>query len=311
MTKAIAKTNKELDDSLLLGHLFFYTLGDIKISESELEAIFVKNGLDKKYVKKINKIDAFRRATSKAKQAVTINYNGSQAKARLEMDEVRCDSDCVVRALGRKVIDEANEALSYKTVGKIVFHRDNSTVTTSVNNSYIHEMDYTDVLDETVLRYNDWSVYHTKDTVRNMSNHVLESMYPVSLMPSGLCKFIPKASKDTLYALQGVIRDLSAYGNDCLFEVVPVIDTEEQRELIDKSATKEIKEELYQFTQDLKQVITAKQTISTKSAVAYIEKFKALNAKAKEYESLLGTYMGLLTQQIQEAIALVNDNTEQ
>lgn len=310
MAKVIAQTNKDIDDSLLLGYLFFYTIGDIKIGESDLEDIFINNGLDKSYIKKINKVDAFRRATSKSKKGIVIDYNGDKTKAKLEIDEVRCDKDCIIRALGRKVIDESNETLSYETVGRIVFNRDTETIVSNTDMRYSNEYLYDDILTETNDRYDEWSVFHTRDTVRNMSNNVIQSMYPVNLMPSGLCKFIPKARKATLYALQGVIRDLSKFGTDCLFEVIPVIDTKEQRNLIDQSATKEIKEELFLFTQELKDIITAKQVLSSKSAASYIDKFKTLRNKTKEYESLLDSYKTIITKQIEEAISLVQCNTK-
>ena len=95
-----------------------------------------------------------------------------------------------------------------------------------------------------------------------------------------------------------------------IVEIIPVIDTHEQRSLIEKNFSAEITDELFEFTQELKNVLTQKQSLSVRSATAYIEKFNLLNAKAKEYESLLGIYVDGIHQQITDALDLVNDNTD-
>lgn len=310
MSKAICLSNKEIPEDMLLGYLLFYNLGEIKINEAELEAIFVKNNIDTGYIKKISKVDAFRRATTKTKKTININHNGENKRVKIEVDEVKCNDDEVVRILGRKLVDEKNESLSYQAVGRIAFDRVSGTIGYGADDYYSDEYDYKTMLEDTINLYREWSVYHTKDTVRNVTNNVQKDMYPTTLLPGGLAKFIPKSSKTLLYSLQGVVRDLSDYGDECLFEVIPVIDTEEQRQLVGKAATREIKEDLFNFTQELKQIITDKQVIPMRSATSYIEKFKDLKGKVDEYEGLLGSYMGAITQQIQVAMKLVNTNSD-
>lgn len=310
MGKAICQSNVDLDERLLLGYLFFYNLGEIKISENDLEAIFVKNIMPRSFIKKINKADAFRRASAKSKATININYNGSLKKARLEVDEVKTNPDGILRLLGRKLIDEKNEALSYESVGKIIFNRKTESVITEVDPKFLGEFDYSQVLAESNFRYQDFIKFHTRDTIRNITNSILEDMYPVNLMPSGLAKFIPKSNKDSLYALQGVIRDLKAFGTDCLFEIVPIIDTDEQRKIIRRAAEREVDEDLFNFTQELKEVLNDKKAITSRSAVSYIDKFKSLEIKVNAYESLLGNYMDALKHQLVQAIKFVEVNTE-
>jgi hypothetical protein len=93
-------------------------------------------------------------------------------------------------------------------------------------------------------------------------------------------------------------------------EIIPVIDTEEQRSLIEKNFTAEITNELFDFTQELKEVLTKKTSLSVRTANSYIEKFNVLKEKAKEYESLLDIYVDSLYQQITESLDLINSNTE-
>lgn len=309
-TPAVYQSNKDIDPSLLLGYMFFYNLGELKIEEDELVNIFVNNGLQKSYVKKISKVDAFRRASSDAKQTIEINYYGDIKKAKIEVDEVRCDKEGIVRLVGRKVVDEKNEKLSYQAIGRLLFDRDNEMIMTSSDPAYSHEYNYGQIMQDTEALYHDFSNYHTKDTVRNITVNVLKKMYPVNLLPTGLAKFIPKSNKSDLYALQGVIKDLSAYGQGNLFEIIPVIDTLEQRDMVNTAAVREIKSDLHAFTEELREVLVNKQSISVRTATSYAERFKDLKIKVSEYEQLLGTYMGALTQQIQAAINLVESSTD-
>ena len=134
-------------------------------------------------------------------------------------------------------------------------------------------------------------------------------------MPSGLCKFIPQTSTDLLYNLKQALTEMQSYASTPtmsrnIMEIIPVIDTEEQRNLIEKNFTAEITDELFSFTQELKDVLQKKQVLSTRTANAYIEKFNILKAKAKEYESLLGIYVDSIYTQIKDSLDLVDQNKD-
>lgn len=311
MSNAVAKTNKELNDDLILGHLAFYTIGDLKIDEQTLERLFQKNNLPKRFIRKISKVDAFRRATSAANGTIEIDFNGKKVKAKLEVDEVRKDNSGIVRLLGRKVIDDNNAEVSYETVGRIDYTRGTGTISTSANTIFLNEYDYRSVLRDIENRYNEWAVYHTKDTIKNLTVNIVKSLYPVNLMPSGVAKFIPKTQKDYLFGLQGLIRDLSNYGAGNVFEVIPVIDTDEQRDLITRTADSDIRNELNGFISELKNVLTAKQIIPLQTAKTYVQKFNEMKNKVAEYEKLIGTYMTVIHTQIKNALEFVEVNSEE
>ena len=134
-------------------------------------------------------------------------------------------------------------------------------------------------------------------------------------MPTGLCKFVPQGSTDLLYHLKEALSDLSLYrdkssSGDNIMEIIPVIDTDEQRNLVEKNFTAEITNELFAFTQELKDVLTKKQSLSTRTASSYIDKFNTLKSKAQEYESLLGVYVQSIHTQITDALELVDKNTD-
>lgn len=319
MSNVLCKTNQEIPQDMLLGNLLFTNLTDMKIPATDLINIFVTNNIPDRYVRTISQADAFRRASSSIKNRTLYlsNTNGSTDKVRIEIDEVKCDNDSIKRIIGVKQIDEANEDVHYEPVGEIVFNRSGNicVATPLAAPGDINYQTIRDLCDEVEDKYTDWSVYHNKDTVRNIINRIITDTHPVNLMPTGLCKFIPQDSTDLLYNLKSALSEMSSYrinssSGENTMEIIPVIDTEEQRSLIEKNFTAEITDELFGFTQELKEVLTKKTSLSVRTATSYIDKFNVLKQKAKEYESLLGIYVDSIYQQITESLELVNSNTE-
>ena len=301
---------------MLLGNLLFTSLIDMKIPVADLISIFQSNNIPDTYVRTISEADAFRRASSSIKNRILF-INAGTERVRVEVDEVKSDTDGIKRIIGVKKVDEVAEDISYEPVGEIIFNRSNNvcvaTPLLAQNNS-----DYQlirDLCDEVENKYQEWSVYHNKDTVRNIINRIITDTHPVNLMPTGLCKFIPQGSTDLLYNMKAALIEMQAYActptmSRNIMEIIPVIDTEEQRNLIEKNFTAEITDELFNFTQELKDVLQKKQVLSTRTANAYIEKFNILKEKAKEYESLLGIYVDSIYTQIKDSLDLVDQSTD-
>lgn len=316
MSNVLCKTNQEIPQDMLLGNLLFTSLIDMKIPVADLISIFQSNNIPDTYVRTISEADAFRRASSSIKNRILF-INAGTERVRVEVDEVKSDTDGIKRIIGVKKVDEVAEDISYEPVGEIIFNRSNNvcvaTPLLAQNNS-----DYQlirDLCNEVENKYQEWSVYHNKDTVRNIINRIITDTHPVNLMPTGLCKFIPQGSTDLLYNMKSALIEMQAYActptmSRNIMEIIPVIDTEEQRNLIEKNFTAEITDELFNFTQELKDVLQKKQVLSTRTANAYIEKFNILKEKAKEYESLLGIYVDSIYTQIKDSLDLVDQSTD-
>lgn len=316
MSNVLCKTNQEIPQDMLLGNLLFTNLIDMRISVADLISIFQSNNIPDSYVRAISEADAFRRASSSIKNRILL-LNAATEKVRVEVDEVKSDYEGIKRIIGVKKVDEVAEDISYQPVGEIIFNRTNNLCTATPLFAP-GDADYQairDLCDEVENKYQDWSVYHNKDTVRNIINRIISDTHPVNLMPTGLCKFIPQTSTDLLYNLKQALIEMQSYTSTPtmsrnIMEIIPVIDTEEQRNLIEKNFTAEITDELFSFTQELKDVLQKKQVLSTRTANAYIEKFNILKAKAKEYESLLGIYVDSIYTQIKDSLDLVDQNKD-
>ena len=316
MSNVLCKTNQEIPQDMLLGNLLFTNLIDMRIPVADLISIFQSNNIPDSYVRTISEADAFRRASSSIKNRILL-LNAATEKVRVEVDEVKSDYEGIKRIIGVKKVDEVAEDISYQPVGEIIFNRTNNlcTATPLFAPGDVDYQAIRDLCDEVENKYQDWSVYHNKDTVRNIINRIISDTHPVNLMPTGLCKFIPQTSTDLLYNLKQALTEMQSYASTPtmsknIMEIIPVIDTEEQRNLIEKNFTAEITDELFSFTQELKDVLQKKQVLSTRTANAYIEKFNILKAKAKEYESLLGIYVDSIYIQIKDSLDLVDQNKD-
>ena len=288
----------------------------MRIPVADLISIFQSNNIPDSYVRTISEADAFRRASSSIKNRILL-LNAATEKVRIEVDEVKSDYEGIKRIIGVKKVDEVAEDISYQPVGEIIFNRTNNlcTATPLFAPGDVDYQAIRDLCDEVENKYQDWSIYHNKDTVRNIINRIISDTHPVNLMPTGLCKFIPQTSTDLLYNLKQALTEMQSYASTPtmsrnIMEIIPVIDTEEQRNLIEKNFTAEITDELFSFTQELKDVLQKKQVLSTRTANAYIEKFNILKAKAKEYESLLGIYVDSIYTQIKDSLDLVDQNKD-
>ena len=315
MSNVLCKTNQEIPQDMLLGNLLFSNITDMQIPEAGLVSIFQSHNIPESYIRKISKADAFRRASSSIKNRILL-LNTTTEKVRIEVDEIKSDSDGIKRIIGIKKVDEAAEDISYQPIGEIIFNRANDLCIATPLLA-LGDSDYQiihDLCDEVENKYQNWSIYHNKDTVRNIVNRIINDTHPINLMPTGLCKFIPQTSTDLLYNLKEALTEMSSYsingGSINTVEIIPVIDTEEQRNLIEKNFTAEITDELFNFTQELKNILQKKQTLSTRTANAYIEKFNILKDKAKEYESLLGIYVNSIYTQIKDSLDLVDQNKD-
>ena len=315
---ALYQNNQDVPEEMLLGNLLFYNLVDMTVEENDLIDVFNNNAMSQSYLRKISHADAFRRASSSIKNEKVI-YNddsGDQFDGRINVDEVTNDKMYIKRIIGVRVLNDQKEEVSYTQLGSVSYDRANdccSIYIEPIANHYV--INVSALFKEIEDRYNLWSSYHNHDTVKNTVNRIVDSMHPIALMPTGICKFIPKTSKDTLYSLKGVLNDLSEYSDnkneENTVEIIPILDTQEHRDLVNKMYEEEIEETLYNYSMELADILKQRSTLSPRQANTYLERYKELSAKAQDYQNLLGTYTENIQAQLKAAIQLIDDNKEE
>lgn len=305
MSNAIYATSKDIPDEMLLGNLLFMTTVDMKIPKTDFQNIFQANNIPVSFIRDISAADAFRRATS--------SVSGKYGSYKVEVDETRSDKDGIKKVVGIKTPD-ANDSIEYRPVVEILFDRDTETATAIKMTGNIRqgeEQTVDDITDTILNNFTEWKIFHTKETIVNTIKRIVKSMHPVNLMPTGLCKFIPKQYNSLATGLKEALSQLNAYRtNPCeanICEIIPVIDTDEQRNAISLSCQGEVKKELEDTVVELRDALSKKGSLTPKSIASYVERFKALSEKVDDYQQVLGTYRDVMKQQIMAAVQSVNN----
>lgn len=307
----VSVSNKDLNEDIFLGYLVFCGIGtDVKIKEEDLKQLFIDNMLNEKFVRPIRTVDAFRRASSHIKGKIEVYFNGETRNGIIDVDEVTNDKNFIVRLISRKVVDSKNQDLNHEIVGKLVYDKENKSVSYSsyyspfMNNEYEYELLFNSVIN----LYNDYSAFHNKDTIRNMYNYIINTFQPITLNQVGTCKFIPKYYKGDLYKLGNVIESLPSNNNS--FEIIPLIDTQEHRDKIEAIAAKDMQDMIVTMETEMAEIIKTKESMSTSKVSYYITKFKELKTKSNEYQNLLNIHFTTLERQIKHSLNNLEINQE-
>lgn len=306
------KQYSQLKPDSLLGYLEFHSIPELRIHKSEFATLWHKHGLSGEFLPgEIRACDAYRRATATARRTVFVNWQGNQYTARLMVREVKSDVKEIVRLLVREVVDTRNEVLDYAVVGKMTFSREKETVSIYCEHGYSSEFDYQKILDETVTTFNDYINYHTRDTVRNIVNKVINSTNPVRIIPRSQGKFIPKRNYVTLLGLQGLLQDLKPYSTtqECCMDIIPIVDTVEQRQLVARRVNAEFGTELDNLVAELaKQLNSGNQNINMDTVKRMVSRAQDIQKRVAEYEKVLNVRLSVLRSQIAEFVKRAGAN---
>lgn len=221
--------------------------------------------------------------------------------------EVKSDTSEIVRLLVREIVDSRNEVLNYATEGKFTFQRSSNTVSTWHDWSLTPEYNYDNILQWVEFTFDEFMNYHTRDTVRNLINKVIRSTNPVSIIPRSQGKFIPKRSHTVLTGLKSLLSDLRMFANgkDCTMDLIPIVNTAEQRELVARKAKIELTGELDTLVSELAEHLSKNNEASINTAQRLANKAHELQERAREYEKLVNVRLNVLRTQLNEFIGRV------
>lgn len=310
-TMTAVRSVKDLNNSEILGFLEFHSITDLRVHTDRLKEMVQDVGLDPKIAPdKIQPHDAYRRATKRAESSIEIKYNGKDVKAKLLVREFKTDANVVVRHLVREVADETDEDFKFVTVGKFVFQRKSGTMDISWESGYLNEYPYNNVMKDISNLYTEWTEFHTRDTVSNIVRNVIQKLNHVAIMPNGKATFIPRNQRYTIEALQELVENLKPYhvtNNESRMELIPVIDTIEQRNSIGQRAEEEIAKEADQLMADFAGMLDSDSFDSVKIVQRFAERVTALQIRSEEYIGLTSRKMDVLQNQLADAMKKIMD----
>jgi hypothetical protein len=302
MTLSAVRQNDQLNPDALLGYLEFHALPDLKIRKDDLASLWAKHNLPHEFLPgEIRPCDAFRRASATAQGEVKVEWSGEQYDARLLVREVKCDAGEIVRLLVREIVDSKNEVLDYGTAGKITFLRNQGTVKTECTWGMLSEYAYDGILRKVAGTFDEYVNFHNRDTVRNLITRVVRSTNPVSIVAHSSGKFVPKKNKSILQSLKGLLLDLRKYAidQDCGMEILPIIDTKDQRELVARRTSIELSSELDEVVADFADHLKKNEGLEMDAAQRLIGRAVDIQERALEYEKLVSVRLNVLRSQLE------------
>jgi hypothetical protein len=304
----------------LLGKLVYFSVGELKVSKQELENLFLKNNLSLSQYQPgdIRPSDAMRRATSTIRnRKIEILYNGKMVKAVLDVTESNTP-DYAYRYIARKIIDDNNKEVKYDQISTFIFDKSNNQLTwTSVDLSFLLEYPYDKVLGDVENLYDEWTKYHTKDTVRNIMLRIINTCMPALVKSiegeDSIAKFIPIAYSNVLENMKNILMDLRQYQtstSNCGIQFIDLYDSQNNRSMIQKSIENDVKKKVDLLVSDLTETLSKNGNISSKKMTILSNRLKSTKREVAHYASLLKTTLGILDKQIETAFERIGEVPE-
>lgn len=292
----------------------------VRVTRDQMTAWFAELGLDPTFLPpRILKVDAFRKATSAIKREYALP---DERRAVLYVDEVDSNDDFVLRHVMRKVYDPRQQVDDDKLVADFVaslkFFRGGRTSMgkRATGDHYKSRpkpgLDQVDLLEVEALledvdnAYTDLSANLNEDKIRAVIRNYLGHLNAIAVKPQGAVYFVHNTRQDTLDALQVLVRRI---GQGCSFEQIPLVDTGEQRTMLNEAFQNEVED-------DVRLLLVKIATINEKTrggpvkASVYAElseTYKQVAARSEEYAVLLDQAQGRAASALELALTSVMD----
>lgn len=207
----------------IIGHLFWYSIGEDLYNRQALEKVLQNNGLSTGFMpNEIRIVDAFRRAT---KDVETRRNLGNGLYENYMVRDVYADTSLAVRHIVLETVDSHGKRLSYNEKEAIL--------TLDKKNDHFQIQAAPDSLAESLGNeakrlYETYKSHHNGQAVRGMVQSLLKTLSPTPVRPSGGVYFIPSAHSVELAKL---VRFCSSFTKGEGFKV-PMVESKESIEMV-------------------------------------------------------------------------------
>lgn len=287
----------QLPDEVLLGHVVLFRIGDGAYDRDALSKQMDLLDLNTKYLPAINKeIDAYRKATSALDDR---EYVLDGDTAHLLVRDTYSDEHVLHRSLVREIRDSSGKRLAYGQVGEAVFHRTVTRggkaqpgtarlkVTLLPSQLRTNERTTLDAIKaEIEANYDRHVNFIDGMKIRAMVRGYLGHLNAVPLKDS--VYFVHVARRAEVSKLQELVLWLAGRANrGCTMSLIPLVDLEEQREMVIAAYEDEAVKSLNEVITDI-QTLRASRTKITPAAYAKIkQKYNDITKATAEYATKL------------------------
>lgn len=274
-----------------LGHLLWYTVGEIDLTMAQLTACFTKVGLDPATIPVIHPAHAFQRATAGLQQLQIAHEDGTFTN--LLIRSVRDSGQAVTRMMIEERVDAANEQLSYEQVAKLEWDAQTPQEVRTTVMGPASELALAK-LAGLAARFAQAQQSYNGRAIRQMVTDVLESGHPISVRRAGGVYFVPFARKHTVEVVQALLvalQEASTHEATVAY-AVPVVKAVEQIVMIKRAAQDDLGAEVAALNEKLTAWITDNKKVPQHAINRAVMEVRRLQSRVREYEAIVQDRLG-------------------
>jgi hypothetical protein len=272
----------------------------VRVTRDQLRVWFDDLGLDGEFLPPpILKVDAFRKATTKAERSYDLEDG---RRAVLYVDEVESNQDFVLRHLLHKVVDprqpDDDDKVQHTFVASLKFfrggrlrsgRRDTDHYKTRAVPRLTGAMKAMteELLQEIDDKYNDLAVNLNEEKIRAVLRNYLIHLNAIAVKPQGAVYFIHNTRQATLDALQELVRRV---GQGCTFEQIPLVDTGDTRRMLTDAFQSEVEDDVRLLLGRIAEINEKVKggKIKADTYAELNEAYRDLASRSEEYTRILG-----------------------
>lgn len=265
----------------VIGIISYWSLDEVWIKVTELQALFAKHGLDEDawFPPRIQGSTAFRKSLRQVKKD-----KGYILRPILETDEK------IIYGVVREDVDEANADLEYECEAKVAYSKKTESVHTKGKGAALAIADQVkDVFDEMTETFVNW------DVQRMLRRNIGREMSSITLRRGGGFYFSLPQHLPDIEKHQAVVEDI---GSSDMGIVVVKQDDKHNKRTVGRDTRRSLEDDLNEVKVELEKFKTKTPRESTLED--RLNEFKSLKAKCDMYASMLDIQVSDLKQGVDD-----------
>jgi hypothetical protein len=280
-----------LPEDLFIGSLLFYRVAGCNVTRPQLEAWFLDLGLDPQYIPDpIDPVDAFSKATNNDNWRLSypMGTQAQQLTANILIRPVKTDKQRVVKAIVREVVDGNAEKLNTATIGEAVFYKaPTNSMRLTLDPAALaagEDSQLDPAISNLRARYAEFCQHYDPQAIRKMIRDYVTDLNAVLVNPTGGLYFVHKTRDATLDKLSELVKRI---GGDCLFELIPLVNTPDKREMLLEASQTATEKQCRELLEQVAKKAEGKR-VTLNDWKRMRDEMTKITDRAAEYSNILG-----------------------
>lgn len=282
----------QMDKSLFLGRLSWYTMSEMKVSHAQVVQGLVAVGLGSTLPPMPKDFDVFRRICSNAERKKVAVLNEPEVFENYKLREIAGRGEnLIVRRLVIERVDRKGKTLGYRQLRDIFFNKETNQITVNAGHCDLRDEPFNveaNAMTEHVKQeYASWRGMLNAYAIREFIRKMLLS-WGATPVRDGLY-FTPEAISDKVEALDSFVNNLPGTAS---FHSLPLVDDGKQREMVKHAFQAETVDAMQALMADIDRMRASNRSISADRYAQMLTEYQNLMSKTGDYSKLLETELG-------------------